>query len=475
MKFIHREITAYRWFFILSSRGWHLLCLSILMRCLTSCTDFVEVDLPKNQLSAALVFEDASMTTSAIHGVYYQMRSSGLISGDGLNVSMGLYTDELDYYLFGQGKSLEHYTNHTIQSNDPVIAGLWNSAYTQIYTVNAIIAGVASSVSLTLEDKNQFKGEALFVRSYLHLLLVELFGDIPYITGTDYIANKTVTRMPRALVYDHIITDLSMAVDLLPDEDLSGERVRPYAAVAEAVLARVYLYTGQWSLAEAMADKVITKFGALEPDLNKVFLKDASGTIWQFKPNADGDNTREGPRFIFNIGPPFDIALSDHLFNSFESGDLRQSSWMKEVHNVTNTASWYHAFKYKEQNKTDSSVEYSVQLRLAEQYLIRAESRAHLGDIPGAQADINAVRNRAGLDDTTAVTLNELLHAILQERRVELFIEQGHRWFDLKRMGKAAEVLGAIKPNWKATHILLPVPDKELTLNPNLLPQNDGY
>ena len=475
MKFIHREITAYRWFFILSSRGWHLLCLSILMGCLTSCTDFVEVDLPKNQLSAALVFEDASMTTSAIHGVYYQMRSSGLISGDGLNVSMGLYTDELDYYLFGQGKSLEHYTNHTIQSNDPVIAGLWNSAYTQIYTVNAIIAGVASSVSLTLEDKNQFKGEALFVRSYLHLLLVELFGDIPYITGTDYIANKTVTRMPRALVYDHIITDLSMAVDLLPDEDLSGERVRPYAAVAEAVLARVYLYTGQWSLAEAMADKVITKFGALEPDLNKVFLKDASGTIWQFKPNADGDNTREGPRFIFNIGPPFDIALSDHLFNSFESGDLRQSSWMKEVHNVTNTASWYHAFKYKEQNKTDSSVEYSVQLRLAEQYLIRAESRAHLGDIPGAQADINAVRNRAGLDDTTAVTLNELLHAILQERRVELFTEQGHRWFDLKRMGKAAEVLGAIKPNWKATHILLPVPDKELTLNPNLLPQNDGY
>ena len=79
------------------------------------------------------------------------------------------------------------------------------------------------------------------------------------------------------------------------------------------------------------------------------------------------------------------------------------------------------------------------------------------------------------MDDTTAVTLNELLHAILQERRVELFTEQGHRWFDLKRMGKAAEVLEAIKPNWKDTHILLPVPDKELTLNPNLLPQNEGY
>lgn len=475
MKFIHREITAYRWFFILSSRGWHLLYLSILIGCLTSCTDFVEVDLPKNQLSAALIFEDASMAESAIRGVYYQMRSSGLISGDGLNVSMGLYTDELDYYQIGQGEAPEHYQNHTIQSNDPVIAVFWNSAYTQIYTVNAIIAGVANSVSLTLGDKNQFKGEALFVRSYLHLLLVELFGDIPYITGTDYTVNKTVARMPRASVYEHIITDLRLAVELLSDEDLSGEHVRPYAAVAEAVLSRAYLYTGQWSLAEAMADKVIAKFGALEPDLNKVFLKDASGTIWQFKPNGDGDNTKEGTQFIFSIGPPLNIALSDLLFDAFESGDLRQSSWMKEVHNVTNTESWYHAFKYKEQNKTDSSLEYSVQLRLAEQYLIRAESRVHLNDISGAQADINAVRNRAGLNNTTAVTQNELLPAILQERRVELFTEQGHRWFDLKRMGKAAEVLGAIKPNWKATHILLPVPDKELTLNPNLLPQNEGY
>ncbi|WP_246040831.1 RagB/SusD family nutrient uptake outer membrane protein [Flavivirga rizhaonensis] len=388
---------------------------------------------------------------------------------------MGLYTDELDYYLLDREEALENYQNHTVQSDDLIVADLWDSAYTQIYTVNGVITNVESSLDLTLEDKNQFKGEALFVRSYLHLLLVELFGDIPYVTETDYLVNRDVKRAPRALVYSHIIRDLNLAVDLLPDEDISGERIRPYAAVAEAVLARAYLYSQQWDLAEAMADRVVTKFGSLEPDLNKVFLKEASGTIWQFKPNADGNNTGEGKRFIFTTVPPFDVAMNDLLFDAFEPGDLRQSSWIKEVSNATNTETWYHAFKYKESGNTDSSLEYSVQLRLAELYLIRAEARAHLGDISGAQADINVVRNRAGLNNTTAITLDELLDAILQERRVELFTEQGHRWFDLKRMGKAAEILAPIKPNWKDTHILLPVPDLELTLNPNLLPQNEGY
>ncbi|GAA3613102.1 RagB/SusD family nutrient uptake outer membrane protein [Flavivirga amylovorans] len=475
MRFKYRDTALYQCFFILTFRRCNLLYLTILIGCLTACTDFVEIDLPKNQLSGESIFEDALETESAIHGVYYQMRTSGLVSGDDLNVAMGVYTDELDFYKLDQGEALENYQNHTVESNDLIVTNLWNSAYTQIYTVNAIIAGVESSTGLTTEDKGKFTGEALFVRSYLHLLLVELFGDIPYITGIDYVDNKDVTRMPRALVYNYIIADLNLAVDLLSDEDMSGERVRPYAAVAEAVLARAYLYTQQWGLAEAMAGRVITKFGALEPDLNKVFLKEASGTIWQFKPNADGKNTNEGTRFIFTTGSPFDIAMSSLLFDAFEPGDLRQSSWLKNVSNTANTQTWYHAFKYKEHSNTDSSVEYSVQLRLAEQYLIRAESRAHLGNTSGAQADINAVRNRAGLNNTTAITLNELLDAILQERRVELFTEQGHRWFDLKRMGKAAEVLGPIKPNWKDTHILLPIPDTELTLNPNLLPQNDGY
>ncbi|MEP5341648.1 MAG: RagB/SusD family nutrient uptake outer membrane protein [Algibacter sp.] len=451
--------------------------LLILMGSLTACTDFVEVELPKQQISTEAVFNNPATVDAAFKSIYIKMRDFGLLNGgsNGLNILLGLYTDELE--LNTQDESLESYQNHTLLASNASIKGWWDLAYNQVFAANAILEGIENSVSLTTQEADQFKGEALFIRAYLHVLLVELFGDIPYITTTDHIENTTVSRLPRAVVYDNIIADLILATDLLPDEDVSGQRTRPYATVAEAVLARAYLYTEQWTLAEAVADKVIIQFGALEPDLDKVFLKDGSGTIWQFKPNADGNNTSEGAVFIFT-GPP-EIVLTESLFFAFESGtifqpgDQRQSKWINTV--IIGTDIWRHAFKYRERNNTGNSIEYPIQLRLAEQYLIRAEARAQLGDVPGAQADINAIRNRAGLGNTTATTLNELLEAILQERRVELFAEKGHRWFDLKRMGKTKNVLEPIKVGWKNTDILLPIPASEIALNPNLLPQNDGY
>ncbi|HEX9826076.1 MAG TPA: RagB/SusD family nutrient uptake outer membrane protein [Flavobacteriaceae bacterium] len=475
------QINQYRWPSITSARACKLLYVPVLIFFLTTCSDFVEVDLPKNQLTSEQVFETKETAEAALRGIYGKMRDDGLLSGsfNGLGYLMGLYTDELDLYALSS--TGEAYRDHALLATDPIALGLWNSTYNQIYMANDVIEGVGNSVSLASEDRDQFKGEALFIRAYLHLLLVELYGDIPYITTTDYITNTGVARMPKTLVYNQIIADLILAKDLLPDEDISigGEKVRPYAAVADAVLARAYLYTEQWALAEAASNRVITEFGVLEPVLNNVFLKDAPGTIWQFKPNSDGDNTSEGSISIFTSGPPLTFALSNSLVNAFEAGtfiqpgDQRKVHWTKRINNSIGI--WYHAFKYKQRENTGTSVEYSIQLRLAEQYLIRAEARVQLGDVPGAQQDINSIRNRAGLGNTTATSVDAVLNAILQERRVELFAEHGHRWFDLKRMGRAAEVLAPIKPGWRATDLLLPIPEAELLLNPNLLPQNDGY
>ena len=107
--------------------------------------------------------------------------------------------------------------------------------------------------------------------------------------------------------------------------------------------------------------------------------------------------------------------------------------------------------------------------------MIRAEARTHLGDYVGARADLNKVRNRAGLPNTEADNMESLLDAIIQERRVELFTEQGHRWFDLRRTGKASAALSNLKPGWAETDSWLPIPENELLLNDNLLPQNPGY
>src|SRR5690606_34695087 len=120
--------------------------------------------------------------------------------------------------------------------------------------------------------------------------------------------------------------------------------------------------------------------------------------------------------------------------------------------------------------------EYSVVMRLAEQYLIRAEARAQQGNLAGpngAESDLDMVRNRAGLDDVVGMGKNALLDAIMRERRVELFTEFGHRWLDLIRTGRADSVL-ATKPDWDAQDKLWPIPQRELDTNPNLT-QNDGY
>ena len=116
-------------------------------------------------------------------------------------------------------------------------------------------------------------------------------------------------------------------------------------------------------------------------------------------------------------------------------------------------------------------------LRFAELYLIRAEARAQQNKLTGANSaasDINVIRTRAGLSNTTATTQAALLLAVEKERQVELFTEWGHRWFDLRRTGRIDAVLSAVKPTWKPTAALFPIPYLEIQRNP-LLTQNNGY
>jgi len=126
----------------------------------------------------------------------------------------------------------------------------------------------------------------------------------------------------------------------------------------------------------------------------------------------------------------------------------------------------------------NSRKENSTVLRLAEQYLIRAEARAQQNKLDLAIADVDVIRARAGLpliaNTNPSISKTALLDAIMQERRVELFTEWGHRWFDLKRTGKALAVLSAIKPGFTSDDLLYPIPESELNKNP-FLEQNPGY
>lgn len=175
---------------------------------------------------------------------------------------------------------------------------------------------------------------------------------------------------------------------------------------------------------------------------------------------------------IFLQGPPPVSALSTNFVNSFEPGDNRRILWIKQV--TKNENKWYHAYKYKAYQNTSPSVEYSIIFRTAEQYLIRAEAKARQGDLTAAKADLNIIRNAAGLPNASAVTETHLIAAILDERKHELFTE-AHRFFDLKRYGLLNATLSSTKPDWDNNDQLLPLPETELLLNPNLNPQNPGY
>lgn len=465
MKNIYRQ--QHHWISIASFKIWKPLYITMLIGCLTGCDDFVDVELPKDQLVQEAVFQDISSATSALRYLYERVRIGGIPA-----IQMGLYADELN------GFNSDFY-DHTIIASNTTVTSHWGNYYNSIYAANAVIEGVDGASSLSPEEKAQLKGEALFIRAYIHTTLVELFGPVPYIRTTDHVANTKVSRMAVNTVYEHIIQDLKEALELLGGDVsvLEGEqKIRVYDAVVQAFLARVYLYAGQWVDAEDMATKVIEDHHfVLEPDVNEVFLKNASGTIWQFKPENDGDNTEEAKSLIFSVFPGFtQYNLSNSLISAFESDDdLRRINW---IGNTTN-GTYHYAFKYKEATATPpESLEYSIPFRLAEQYLIRAEARANQeGKFSGAQSDLNAIRNRAGLGNTLASTTSELLDAIQQERFVELFTEGGHRWIDLNRAEKEAEVLAPIKLNWRDTDVLLPIPQTEIMINPNLLPQNDGY
>src|SRR5690606_28078371 len=121
-----------------------------------------------------------------------------------------------------------------------------------------------------------------------------------------------------------------------------------------------------------------------------------------------------------------------------------KANWIGNVTSQSET--YYFPYKYKISSGQDPWNEYPMVLRLAEQYLIRAEARAHQNKLPEAIADLDAIRERAGLlsiaNIKPGIGQAELLDAILQERRVELFAEWGHRWFDLKRTAQADAILG---------------------------------
>jgi len=164
---------------------------------------------------------------------------------------------------------------------------------------------------------------------------------------------------------------------------------------------------------------------------------------------------------------------------AFEPGDNRLADWVGV--DTSGGMTYYYPYKYKV-GYGGGTPEYLTVLRLAEQYLIRAEARAEQKNITGpsgALADLDAIRMRAGLGAYTGPTDQaSVLALILHERQVELFTEWGHRWMDLIRTGNITAVMDSVEPTkggtWTSELALDPLPNLDIASDPNLT-QNPGY
>jgi len=438
---------------------------------ITGCKKLVQVDEPADSLTTTAVFSNDSLAQAAVTGVYIKIMSfPKFFLNGGMSLFPALSADEL---VRTSASNIEdQFSNNSIlASNQLDNVYLWKAAYTYIYQCNICIEGLNKSTGVSASLKKQLLGEVQFVRALCYHYLVNLYGDVPLALGTNADVNAMLSRSSVDVVYQQIAADLTDASEELAD-DISNTRPTKYAA--QALLARVYLYTKQWSKAADMASVVInSRRFTMELDLNKVFTYDSKEIIFQWVPVADRMNSGEGFMFVpSSQGGKPNYMLTNELLAAFEVGDLRRTKWVTSA--VIGTTTYNYPYKYKLFSSAVSPQEYNVVLRLAEQYLIRAEAYAQLNRIDSAVIDLNAIRIRAELPAlSTTISTDECLQRIEQERRIELFAEWGHRWFDLKRTNRANAVLSG-KSNWHAEDQLYPIPLIELEFAPNLK-QNPGY
>ena len=459
------------------------------------CKKFITVTAPVTTINGNNVYTTDGTAAAVLTGIYAKMSNNFSGFPPTLSLIGGLSADEFTLYSGSTNTTYIGYYTNALSNINTAVSDFWTTIYPVIYTANAAIEGIQASASLTPAIKSQLLGEAFFVRAFCYFYLVNLYGDVPLATSSNYKVNATLTRTPKAQVWQQIINDVKKASSLLTMNFVysdgmttTKERTRPNKWAALALAARAYLYTGDWQDAELASDSLINGVAPfplrLAPNLDSVFLKNSSEAIWQLQPvSTNPTNTQDGYMFIVpstglsaNINP---VYLSKSLLNSFEPNDLRRMGghWVDST--IAAGITYFYPYKYKVNNPAAAVSEYEMVFRLGEQYLIRAEARVQQGNISVAIGDLNTIRARAGLPNYAgAVDQASVLAAILHERQIELFTEWGHRWLDLKRTGNIDAVMTVACPQkgaiWNTNSQLYPIPLTELRSDYNLV-QNQGY
>ena len=445
---------------------------------LSGCKKFLNV-LPVTDVSDQVTIVDATSSETAVRGVYRALAGGFAASGGtgtgsyygGLYETFG-YLGGDDIVWTGSQSVIQQFISHQIVADNDNLESVWTGIYQTINQANQVIAKVPLVVdpTFTAGQQNQLTGEGYFIRALCYFDLARAWGGVPItLTPTTSATQKNgIARSTLAQTWAQVLSDLN-AADSLMLLPASQNPVRANKETAWALKARYYLYQQDWADAESYATKVLadvtnyqlltpfnswfqpasavaTKESVFELSYNATYLN-GSRTDWQ--PPATGGTRQWAP------GDSISSLLTNPAIGGGRSAFVAQ----------TNTGLWYGNLFYRSPATDPSYI-----IRIAEVYLIRAEARAQQGELSGALTDLDAVRTRAGLANSTAATQGDILQAIYNENRVEFALEP-HRWFDLVRWGQAQSVLGITDPNM----LLFPIPSQEITLSKGVLTQNPGY
>lgn len=477
---------------------------------LGSCSkDYLDLQ-PRDAVSTEVFYKTSNDAVQATTAAYSQLQKQGLyghslwamdIMADNSFVGGGGAADGIEF---------QQLDNFSIPANNPIITNLWQRSYLGIGAANQVLARVPA-VSMDADLKNRCLGEAAFLRALYYFYIVRAFGDVPLVLTPAASPGEvaTITRTSEKEVYASIEKDLQDAfVKLDKFASYTGDDIgRATKWSAAALLAKVYLTEGKMAEAKTQAQLVIDKSGkSLNANFGDNFNVDkenGSESLFevQYKSGLNGYSL-DGPGSAINefwgarfYGKPYVVSSGGYGFNipekefvdGFEPGDKRKAVTVfvpgdlytngpldatgkvqvqpdPAVQPLEGDPNNFNVRKFYAGALStiwDSPLNVPI-LRLSEMYLIVAEAG---NDV----AALNKVRARAGLAPAAAATKE----AVLRERRYEFAFEMD-RWYDLKRSNTLLNNPELLKKGIKAFNVVMPVPQAERDVNPNLA-QNPGY
>ncbi|MEO8448936.1 MAG: RagB/SusD family nutrient uptake outer membrane protein [Gemmatimonadota bacterium] len=426
-----------------------------------ACTNFLDTN-PPDALPDQLAITSPAGARAALAGAYNALQSGSYYGGDFMFFN-DLYGDNAlhtgTFSTYGDAGA------HQFRADNQTVDDIWNAIYEAIKRDNLLIEKVPNVAGLPSAERDQILGEAYFLRGLNYHNLVKLYGGVPLVVTPVKRPEDaaSLTRSSAADVYTQIVADLKQAEQLMSSDSPTNHAT---VAAAKALLARVYLYRGDNANALAKANEVVALGFSLALDYSDLF-------------DADGKDT---PEDIFKVtftaqqftnagyywqstddGGRAELGPTQSLIDAYDPADLRGQWNIKgtEAGSASGTK-W----------PTAIGAEDFPGIRFAEVLLIKAEALARLGQLPEAVATYNDIRVRAGLAPhelgVDVTTQQQVLDAIDRERRLEL-AEEGDRFADLVRSGRAVTVLGV--PAFK---LLFPIPQAEINVAPGIV-QNPGY